>query len=453
MLNFKNIVVGLFKVEMFIGVLILPFILIRAIVLYSHADPESRMRARHLLVVVAELLLALVILPPLIGIVASILPSVSVSKGKELPGPTWYTIKGPGPGWIFTLLFSLLSWLITGLEAFLKNYVSLLTLPIIHAAENMDLANFIALDNVWKIFFAISMAIVLLSIGYNFVKDVIQEATGEETSSERGGTGVMVYLGRAVTGVVLAFTSYPIGKALIYLDGVIKNFMMDRVSFPGLRVYEIAQYNTLSALGIAPKDLLNLGKSIANAIAYMTLAPHTRHFAQALNLPFASIDGVSQILTLTDPYQAIFVGVLVSYSMVFLISMAAIFATRIVMVTFWFGIAPIVFAMGGSLKGKLPSISSWFTHFMTWAFFPSAVSIILYIVGAVVESLPGSIFGPGVTYSDNVQFYFMLFVFFAGMTVILKIPGILERLFSGIGNTIEGAVGSVISGIQRTSGL
>jgi hypothetical protein len=121
------------------------------------------------------------------------------------------------------------------------------------------------------------------------------------------------------------------------------------------------------------------------------------------------------------------------------------------MVTFWFGIAPVVFATGGSFKGKLSSISSWFTHFMTWTFFPSAVSVILYILGAVISALPSII---GISSNNtNGQFYVMLFVFFAGMTIILKVPNILERLFSGLGNTIEGTVGSVISGIQRTSGL
>jgi len=315
-----------------------------------------------------------------------------------------------------------------------------LTLPVIYASENFALfgSNFTALDDVWKIFFAISMAIVLLSIGYNFVKDVIQEATGEETSSERGGAGVMVYLGRAVTGVVLAFVSYPIGKALIYLDGVIKNFMMARVYFPDLKIYQV---------GTGFDMLTKLGNSIANAVAYMTLAPHTEEFGKAVGLIPASIPLVNNIFTLTDPYQAILVGALVSYSMVFLISMAVIFAMRIVMVTFWFGIAPIVFGIGGSFKGKLPSISSWFAHFMTWAFFPSAVSIILYILGAVVSALPKAL--ESISGSSYDRYLIMLFVFFAGMTVILKIPGILERLFSDIGNTIEGAVGSAISGIQH----
>jgi hypothetical protein len=444
--NFKEIVVALFKVEMFVGVLIVPFILIRAIVLYSHADPESRMRARHLLVIVAELLLALVILPPLVGVVASILPTASIQPAGSSGDLDWADTKAPGPGWIFTLLFSLLSWLVTGFEAFVKNYLSFLTIPIISLSENLDLFTgglfggeasskpFTLMDDVWKVFFAIAMAIILLSIGYNFLKDVIQEATGEESGSERGGAGVMVYLGRALTGVVLAFVSYPIGKALFYLDYVIKTFMMVRVTFPGLKL----NINVMNA------EILQKSQ-ITNAIVYMTLTPHTKQFAKALGLMELS----DPLITLTDPYQAILVGALVSYSMVFLIAMAAIFAMRIIMVTFWFGIAPVVFATAGSFKGKLSSMSSWFTHFMTWTFFPSAVSVILYIVGSVVSAIPNIAEG---TFAD-IKYYFMLFIFFAGMTVILKVPGILERLFSGIGNTIENTVGSVISGIQRVSGL
>ena len=440
-----------YYIALFIAVLILPFVGIRAIVLFSQSDPESKMRGRHLLIVVARLLFVLILLPPLIGVLGGILPKANLNMGPSGGNNlTPIEISPSGPGWLFSILISLISFIFVGLEAFIKRYISLLTLPIIWVSEKVDsggegssLLKFGAIDKIWLLFFGLSVLLIIIGFLYNFVKDVIQEATGESTSSERGGSGVMVYLGRALVGLVLAFVSYPVGKMLIWFNGVLSQFIMGQVTFPSMNSFTI---NDFTAAGISQ---IQLGEhSIANSIAYMTLAPHTTQFAEKLHLSTAG----AGILAIFDMKQAVLLGAFEAYSTFFLIAMAVLFATRIVMIVFWFGLAPSIFAVGGGFKGKMMSISVWFANFMTWAFFPSVVSIILYIIAQITLGA-GSLVS-GIVGGDNpAVYYFMFILFFAGMTIILKVPGMLKDVFTNLGQNLDDVAGSAISGISKGTGI
>lgn len=449
-----QITLYLYYIALFVAVLIIPFVGIRAVVLFSQSDPESKMQGRHLLVVVARLLFVLAVLPPLIGVVGSILPKVNLNMGTSGGKPlTPVEIAPTLPGWIFSVLMSVFSFIFVGLEAFIKRYISLMTLPVIWISEKLDiggegsrLLTFRALDKIWLLFFGFAILLLIIGFLYNFVKDVIQEATGESTSSERGGTGVMSYLGRALVGLVLSFASYPIGKVLIWFNGLLSQFIMNNVSFPNMNdfiIYDITQG------GFAG---MQLGEhSIANSIAYMTLAPHSSNFAELLGFSAVNNAVTTKVFAIVDMKQAILLGAFEAYSAFFLIAMAVLFATRIVMVVFWFGVAPSIFAISAGFKGKMMSISVWLSNFMTWAFFPSAVSIILYIIAEIIYGA-GSLIS-GVAGASSASLYFMFIMFFAAMTIILKVPKMLKDIFSKVGENVDEAAGTAVGGILKGTGI
>ena len=112
------------------------------------------------------------------------------------------------------------------------------------------------------------------------------------------------------------------------------------------------------------------------------------------------------------------------------------------MVVFWFGFAPVVFAVAIGYKGKFNSLSAWIGNFFTWALFPSAVAIGIFVISQIISvmsvtNLPHT----GTGYTST----FALLLYGAGMVFIMRIPNVMKNVFIRMGESFE--AGAFIHGI------
>lgn len=433
-----NIVVKLvgymYYIAVFVAVITLPFLIIKALVLYGHSDAESKVRGKHLITVSIQFAIVLAVLPPLIGLILRFLqPLINVPQAQS-PSTAVHSVNpvASGAGWVFSILLSLLSYLIVAIEGFVKVIAAFFTLPLIYMSEKMDQGGTSAtivtshmLDRVWLFFFALAVGIIAVGFLYNYVSDILKENVGEETSRE--GVNIMNYINRIVVALVASVISYPIGKIVLWLNSVLEQYIASSIQFPNMGNWFT---NT-------PFSGINLAQTpLTNSIAFITLAPHTREF---LNSIFKVTGGIFSVF---DLKEVMALGFFQSYSIFFLLAIALYFAMRLIMVVFWFGFAPVIFAVAIGYKGKFNAISAWVGNFFTWALFPSVVAIGIFVISQIVSvmsktALPQA----GMGYTST----FALLLYGAGMVFIMRLPNMLKNVFTRMGESLE--AGAFLQGI------
>ena len=111
----------MYYISIFLAVIVLPFLIIKGLIALGHADRESKAKGRHLLVVALQFTIILVVFPPLVGLIYKFVPHINPpvsSGGGETLKP--FDVKGAGAGWIFSVLVSVFSFIIVGIEALIK---------------------------------------------------------------------------------------------------------------------------------------------------------------------------------------------------------------------------------------------------------------------------------------------------------------------------------------------
>lgn len=428
-----------YYIAVFVAVMVLPFLLIKALVAYGHMDPESKARGRHLLVVSMQFSIVLAVLPPLTVLIYKILKPLM--KTPALPASsTSVTQVNPvasGAGWVFSLLVSLLSYIVVAVERFIKVVVANITLPVIYFSEKMDqgginsvfVSKLKVLDKIWMFFFVIAVGVIIVGFLYNYITDIMKESVGENTSKE--GVNILNYINRVVVALTAAVVSYPVGKIVLWINSVLESYIASYIQFPNMSTF----LNSNGTVSFASTPL-------TNSIAFMTLAPHTKEFLSHLNSIFRITGSVFSVF---DLKQTIALGFFQSYSIFFLIAIALYFAMRIIMVVFWFGFAPVIFAVAIGYKGKINALSAWVGNFFTWALFPTIVATAIYTVSQIIYSMsqliPNQGFGMGYTS------VFALLLYGAAMVFTMRLPNVLKNVFTRMGEQFE--AGAFIQGIIK----
>ena len=429
-----DLVKYMYYIAAFVAVITLPFLIVKALVLYGHNDAESKMRGRHLITVSMQFAIVLAVLPPLTGLILRFLrPLITVPQASNTPSVVHsVNPSASGAGWVFSIFASLLSYIVVAIEGFLKVVAADFTLPLIYMSEKMDQGGTTStivtshmLDRVWLFFFALAAGIIAVGFLYNYVSDILKESVGEETSHE--GVNIMNYINRVVIALVASVVSYPVGKIILWLNSVLEQYIASNIQFPNMGSWLTNTYFSQINLAHTP---------LTNAIAFMTIAPHTREFLSPL---FKVTGGV---LSVFDLKEVVALGFFQSYSLFFLIAIALYFAMRIIMVVFWFGFAPVVFAVAIGYKGKLNALSAWVGNFFTWALFPSVVAIGIFVVSQIIDvmsktTLPQT----GVGYTST----FALFLYGSGMVFIMRLPNMMKNVFTRMGESFE--AGAFLQGI------
>jgi len=241
----------------------------------------------------------------------------------------------------------------------------------------------------------------------------------------------MNYINRVVVALVASVVSYPVGKIILWLNSVLEQYIASSIQFPNMGNW---------LMGLNSTQSINFSKTpLTNAIAFMALAPHTKEFMQNLSSIFQVSSG---ILSVFDLKQTIALGFFQSYSMFFLIAIALYFAMRIIMVVFWFGFAPVVFAVAIGYKGKFNALSAWIGNFFTWALFPSMVAIGIFVISQIVSVMSvANLPHAGTGYTST----FALLLYGAGMVFIMRLPNVMKNVFTRMGESFE--AGAFMHGI------